>query len=130
MYLDQSADTRRSRTQTSAQRFITSYPTSASGSHAYSSELSQTRKLETERRHARELYESTLREVIAIEIKLGVADQDRWQPSHPQYLETLKYMSLRRYHQALDKLQKLVVQRLFELHKMNLSASGKNFSTL
>ncbi|KAF9489129.1 hypothetical protein BDN71DRAFT_1402123, partial [Pleurotus eryngii] len=113
-----------SRTQTSAQRFITSYPTSASGSHAYSSELSQTQKLETERRHARELYESTLHEVIAIEIELGVANQDRWQPSHPQYLKTLKYMPLRRYHQALDKLQKLVIQRLFELHKMNLSASG------
>ncbi|KAF9487279.1 hypothetical protein BDN71DRAFT_1485354 [Pleurotus eryngii] len=112
-----------------AQRFITSYPTSASGFHAYSSELSQTQKLETEQCHAHELYESTLREVIAIEIKLGVADQDHWQPSHSQYLETLKYMSLRRYHQALDKLQKLVVQRLFELHKMNLSASGYRVRT-
>ncbi|KAF9496265.1 hypothetical protein BDN71DRAFT_1505959 [Pleurotus eryngii] len=118
-----------SRTQTSAQCFITSYPTSASGSHAYSSELSQTQKLETEQRHARELYERTLRKVIAIEIKLGVADQDCWQPSHPQYLETLKYMSLRHYHQALNKLQKLVVQQLFELHKMNLSASDYRVCT-
>ncbi|KAL4259837.1 CxC1-like cysteine cluster associated with KDZ transposases domain-containing protein [Pleurotus pulmonarius] len=120
----------KSRSQAGLQRFITSYPTSqSSGSHTYSAELSQTRKLETERRHARELHESTLREVIAIEIQLGIADQDRWHPTHPQYLETLKYMSLRRYHQALDKLQKLVVQRLFELHKMNLSASGYRVRT-
>jgi len=34
-------------------------------------------------------------------------------------------MAMQKYHQALDKLQKLVIQRLFELHKLNLARTGE-----
>lgn len=58
-----------------------------------------------------------------MEVRMGVAH--RWQPSDVQYLETLKYMGLRKYHRALDNLQRLVIQRLFELNKLNLSGTGE-----
>jgi hypothetical protein len=48
----------------------------------------------------------------------------RWDPSSPEYLETLGYLSMRTYQRALEELQRLVIQRLFELHKMNISATG------
>jgi hypothetical protein len=39
----------------------------------------------------------------------------------------MKYMATRKYHRALDELQRLVVLRLFELHKLNLSQTGNVF---
>jgi len=47
-----------------------------------------------------------------------------WQPSDVQYIETVKYMAKRKYHQALNHLQKLVIQHLFELNKLNLAGTG------
>jgi hypothetical protein len=91
-------------------------------SHTYEFDLSQTRKKETEQRHAAERRDLVLKDVIALEVKLGIAN--RWQPSDAPYIETAKYISMRKYHRALDNLQRLVVQRLFELHKLNLSQSG------
>jgi hypothetical protein len=48
----------------------------------------------------------------------------RWDPSSPEYLETLGYLSMRTYQHTLEELQRLVIQRLFELHKMNISATS------
>jgi len=94
----------------------------------YASELSRTRKIETERRLAIECRDTILREVVELEVTLGV--ENRWTFASPAYQETLKYMAMRKYHQALDKLQKLVIQRLFELHKLNLARTGEyNFMT-
>ena len=42
----------------------------------------------------------------------------------PEYINALRYMGRRDYEKALDNLQRLVVQRLFELHKMNQSMNG------
>jgi hypothetical protein len=57
-----------------------------------------------------------------MEVKMGITR--RWQPGDSEYLETLKYIKMHQYHHALNKLQQLVVQRLFELHKLNLSQTG------
>lgn len=59
-----------------------------------------------------------------MEVKMGI--ETRWQPTDPQYVDTIKYMALRKYHRALDHLQKLVIQRLFELNKLNISGTGKS----
>ena len=48
----------------------------------------------------------------------------RWTPDTPEYIETARYIHERQYHQALNRLQHLVVQRLFELHRLNLSGIG------
>lgn len=102
-------------------QFLTITPADAS-SQTYASELSQTRKRETERRYAAERRDQILRDVVEMEVRLDI--EQRWTPTSTEYREILTYMSTRKYHQALDKLQKLVIQRLFELHKLNLSQTG------
>src|SRR5262245_37307352 len=94
--------------------FVSPSNVSATQQQAYEASASQTRKLETERRHQVERYDKVLADVIQMEVKLGITN--RWQPSSPKYMETMKYMANRKYHQALDNLQRLVIQRLFELH--------------
>ena len=88
----------------------------------YSEAMSATNKLENRRRLARERYETAHADVVQMEILLGI--DRRWEPTDDQYLETLKYMNEHRYHRALDKLHQLVILRLFELHRMNLSGTG------
>ena len=109
-------------------RFITLTPdnfrvAAPSLSQPYTHDLSTTRKLETERRYAIELRENCLKQIVEMEVSMGI--EKRWDPSSPEYLETLDYLSTRTYQRALEELQRLVIQRLFELHKMNISATGK-----
>ncbi|RDB25799.1 hypothetical protein Hypma_006601 [Hypsizygus marmoreus] len=49
----------------------------------------------------------------------------RWSPTSPEYEKTVRYINNRKYEQALDHLHRLVIQRLFELHKLNLSKTGE-----
>jgi len=63
-------------------------------------------------------------DLTLMETTLGIRESERWTPSHPEYQATLEYANTRNYHQALDRLQKLVIQRLFELHKLNLNFTG------
>jgi hypothetical protein len=98
------------------------YTTTSDSSKSYTHDISTTRKLETERRYVTELRENYLKQVIELEVDLGI--DRRWDPSSSEYLETLGYMSTRTYQRALEELQRLVIQRLFELHKMNISATG------
>ena len=51
-------------------------------------------------------------------------------PNTPEYVETACYIHERRYHQALNRLQRLVIQRLFELHRLNLSGIGTCLTSL
>ena len=109
-------------------RFITLTPdnfqtAAPSLSQPYTHDLSTTQKLETDRRLALELRESCLKQIVDLEVSMGI--EKRWDPSSPEYQETLSYLSTRTYQRTLEELQCLVVQRLFELHKMNISATGK-----
>lgn len=109
--------------------FLASVPTDyhwavpATESIDYSKEMSNTRKAEMSRRLARECYEAALLEVERLEVQMGITK--RWEPTDPPYMKTAQYMSRRRYHRALEHLQRLVVQRLFELHKLNLQHTGQ-----
>jgi hypothetical protein len=96
-------------------------------SRSYSSGLSKTRRLETQRRYLTEKHDKILHDVIQMESRMNIAR--RWQPSDMQYMKTVKYMATRKYQQALDHLHRLVVQRLFELHKVNLSKTGTSFGS-
>jgi hypothetical protein len=88
----------------------------------YAADASQTRKLETDRRHLCERRENLSREVHEMEVSMGI--QRRWEATDDEYIEMTKYIATRKYHRALDELQRLVVQRLFELHKLNLAQTG------
>ncbi|KAF6741184.1 hypothetical protein DFP72DRAFT_995472 [Ephemerocybe angulata] len=95
---------------------------STTGVTSYEDELSRTRKLETMRRHAREKVSRLTQEVIEMELRMGITS--RWTFATPEYQETKKYIQNRKYHKALDEIQRLVVQRLFELHRLGLSGVG------
>ncbi|KAF9790844.1 hypothetical protein BJ322DRAFT_1170390 [Thelephora terrestris] len=127
----QDLDSATSRAETSSAKFLNAVPYDyqfnlpsgdAPTPTTYSSELSRTRRLESERRYAQERQDRLLRQVLELEVQMGIAK--RWTPDTPEYVETACYIHERRYHQALNHLQRLVVQRLFELHRLNLSGIG------
>lgn len=49
---------------------------------------------------------------------------ERWVPGSQDYERGMKLISERKYRAALDKLERLVVQRLFELTKLGMSGTG------
>jgi hypothetical protein len=64
-------------------------------------------------------------EVEEIEEQIGLVD--RWTKTSPEYIAAQESMKERKYHLTLDKLEHLVVQRLFELSKLNMSGTGTLF---
>ncbi len=98
--------------------------TPRNGPTTYEADLSATRKLETRRRHLCERVDQLTGDVIAIEVRLGI--EHRWTPMDARYKDTVKYITERTYQRALGKLQRLVVQRLFELHKLNIAQTGNH----
>jgi hypothetical protein len=86
-----------------------------------------TTSIETARRHALEGYEKDLKIVQELEKKLGVVD--RWEPGSAEWLNTSKLVAMRKYQRALDQLEGLIVARMFELTKMNMSQTGKHHQT-
>lgn len=50
----------------------------------------------------------------------------RWEPDSPEYAKAKKWSEERKYRMALDRLERLVIQRLFELQKANLVSMGKS----
>lgn len=98
----------------------------ATGVVNYNADTARTRNLERAQELARERLRAVELEVLALEVKLGITK--RWEPFDEPYIETVKYIRERKYQRALDELQRLVVQRLFELHKLNLQHTGKLWS--
>ncbi|KAI9069496.1 hypothetical protein FKP32DRAFT_1608414 [Trametes sanguinea] len=108
--------------------YSNSFPTGAKTSNpTYYADASRTRKKETERRLLREKRDNLLRDVISLEIKMGI--DTRWRPDMQEYQSTLKYIAERDYQVALEKLHGLVVQRLFELHNLNISQTAYKVRT-
>ncbi|TFK58592.1 hypothetical protein BDN72DRAFT_906599 [Pluteus cervinus] len=48
----------------------------------------------------------------------------RWTPDSTEWVKTSKYMTERKYHLAVDNLERLYVQRMLELTKLGLSGIG------
>lgn len=93
----------------------------------YASDFARTTRLESDRRYLAEQMASLTLRVNEMEVHMGITQC--WQPSDKPYLETIQYRDLREYHRALDQLQKLVVQRLFELQRLYISQTGKQFNS-
>ncbi|KAJ7713835.1 hypothetical protein B0H14DRAFT_3523213 [Mycena olivaceomarginata] len=88
----------------------------------YAESMKQTRRLETQQRHAYELVSKSLAAVQDLELRLGIAS--RWVAGDEDWSKAAEMVSKRRYQRALDQLQGLVVARMFELCKMNMSGTG------
>ncbi|KAI0668815.1 hypothetical protein C8Q78DRAFT_978346 [Trametes maxima] len=102
-------------------------PSSCKADSAYYTETSRTRIKESERVHLREKWDRVHRDVVALELKMGITV--RWGPGTLEYMETLQYIAEREYRVALERLHGLVVQRLFELHSMNISQTAYKVRT-
>jgi hypothetical protein len=63
----------------------------------------------------------------ADEIERQLKIEKRWPADDPRYLDALKYIDNRTFIGAVERLEGLVVQRLFELSKANLAATGVYF---
>ncbi|KAJ7257434.1 hypothetical protein C8J57DRAFT_1235150 [Mycena rebaudengoi] len=80
------------------------------------------RATQVTRRYAQENYDGALaavqqqEEFMAIEI--------RWLPTSDEWAAAAYLVSTKRYHTALSRLERLVIQRMFELTKMNMSQTG------
>jgi hypothetical protein len=48
----------------------------------------------------------------------------RWEPDSVEYQQAVEAANERKWRQSLDRLQRLVIQRLFELQKANLVSTG------
>jgi hypothetical protein len=64
-------------------------------------------------------------QVLRIEEVYGILQ--RWTPMSPEYQEALITLNERRYRRAVDSLERLVIQRLFELAKLGMSGVGTTY---
>src|ERR1700722_6349417 len=104
----------------------TIWQTSTPESYAMPGRSDKTQSLETNRRHALELRDKNLEVVQDLERKLGVTE--RWRVGSIEWRAAAKCVAMRKYQCALDNLERLVVARIFELTKMNLSQTGLKIS--
>jgi hypothetical protein len=81
--------------------------------------------LETKRRHALENRDKNLLVVQDLEVMLGVVE--RWVPECPEWKAAALMVGKHRYQRCLDDLEGLIVSRMFELTKMNMSQTGMSF---
>ncbi|KAK1217449.1 hypothetical protein PQX77_019914 [Marasmius sp. AFHP31] len=82
----------------------------------------QIRQIEARYRTTYQKFDRLLDEVADWEVEHGISE--RWTPESPEYLSAEKGLVHRQYRHALDELERLVVQRLFELTKLNMSGVG------
>jgi hypothetical protein len=83
------------------------------------------RNAETKRRHAIENHAKDLLTVQQLEEKLEI--ESRWMPTSAEWRAASELVGRRRYQRCLDNLEGLIVSRMFELTKMNMSQTGMCF---
>ncbi|KAJ7705953.1 hypothetical protein B0H16DRAFT_1746965 [Mycena metata] len=88
----------------------------------YAAAASQTRRIETQRRHAIEARDKTLAVVADLELRLNIAR--RWEDDGDDWIRVAMMVKNRRYQCAIDALEGLVVARMFEFSKVNMSDTG------
>jgi hypothetical protein len=93
----------------------------------YESKLLQTHRAKTCYQVAAECRNKLLVEVVDMGVKMRI--DSHWQSSDHQYIKTVKYMGERKYHCTLNHLQKLIIQQLFELNRLNLMGTGYQMCT-
>jgi hypothetical protein len=87
-----------------------------------------TQSQETERRHAQEVEAKDLLVVQNLELRMGIIR--RWGPQDNEWKQASTMVGKRRYQRCLDALEGLIVARMFELTKMNMSQTGALLTTL
>lgn len=57
------------------------------------------------------------------EIRMGI--EERWMMTHPEHVRAQSCIANMQYHKALNDVERLVVMRLLELTKLQMSSLGK-----
>ncbi|KAK0457967.1 uncharacterized protein EV420DRAFT_1270846 [Desarmillaria tabescens] len=83
-----------------------------------------TRKMETAQRHLLERRSQELERVQDLERSLNISPEDRWIVGSEKWRENEQRVAVRTYRRCLDRLEGLIVARIFELTKMNMSHTG------
>lgn len=109
----------RAKLNTSMREWISYCPENVSTAFG---EQDRMRRIETQRRHAIENRDDLKTEIQAMETRLGI--RYRWVSGSPEWERTKRLVAMAKYQRALDKLEGLVVARLFELTKLNMSRTG------
>ncbi|EIW81516.1 hypothetical protein CONPUDRAFT_90395 [Coniophora puteana RWD-64-598 SS2] len=78
--------------------------------------------LHVRRRHAQEKVDREFEAVHELEVQLGVVE--RWQPGSPEWMEAGRLVAMRSYQRALDKLEGLIVARIFEMSGLDRPGRG------
>ncbi|KAJ6524705.1 hypothetical protein DFH09DRAFT_937089 [Mycena vulgaris] len=79
-------------------------------------------KTELARRQARERTEKDLESVLELEASLEIVE--RWPTASPKWVATVAAVKKRKYQLALDALELLIIECIFELMKVNRSQTG------
>ncbi|KAJ6524845.1 hypothetical protein DFH09DRAFT_1250792 [Mycena vulgaris] len=82
------------------------------------------RSTTTARRHAQESYDRALADVQESERKMEI--DPRWMMDSKEWEDAAFLVSRRQYRLSIDQLEALVLKRMFELTKMNMSGTGKS----
>ena len=84
-----------------------------------------TKRNHAARRAAERQVRSQQDRVEDLEDQLGIEPAGRWTMDRREYVQMLEYSQQRQFIRAVEELENLVVQRLFELSKANLASTGK-----
>lgn len=74
-----------------------------------------------------ELEAKLILDVQSLEERLGIRRDQRWSRGSEQWNKAEELVGMATYQKALDKLEGLVVARIFELSRMNMSGTGTCF---
>lgn len=83
----------------------------------------KTLALERARRHSRESQRKLVQEVQALENKLQI--RIRWVRGCSEWKAAEDLVASARYRRALDKLESLLVRRMFEMGRLNVAGTGE-----
>ena len=111
--------------QVSSAQFLNYTPETVSDSRWYQKEAAKTSALENTRMKGLSTLVTLQRAVEDMETKLNI--DVRWQPDDAKWIATTQATSLRDFQRVCDKLEGLMVSRLFEFTKLNQSGTGLVF---
>ncbi|KAI0682972.1 hypothetical protein BC835DRAFT_1409499 [Cytidiella melzeri] len=95
---------------------------------AHVERLQELRDLDSHRHRANSQFLTFVHEdVCALELQIGIGIS--WTPTTPEYIAALRYIKEQKYRRALNKLQKIVTQQLFELQRLNIAQTGYKMCT-
>ncbi|KAI0059965.1 hypothetical protein BV25DRAFT_1808307, partial [Artomyces pyxidatus] len=105
--------------------FLTHTSTTVSGDHGFNAKALRTEAVKAKekgRQAAARKVAFAMKVVADYEMRLDISE--RWLPTSPKYRRVVDYIKRKDFIIAVDTLEGLVVQRLFELAKANVAGTG------